>query len=200
MGTITATTADLALALGTVMHAASKDAARPVLHSVMLEPGRLGVRAVAADNYRIAVRDFAGTADGPMILDLDDAATLHNLIKAERVTSDVAITEDNPDRGTATWAYGARTIGLRLIDGTFPNYLQVIPPDTRKGDLVIGIAGAYIAEAAKALAPSKPGLYGQRAGANLRVTLNTDPRAPVIVRPQDPDSTAFEVIMPVALR
>ena len=191
MGTITATTADLALALGTVIHAASKDAARPVLRSVMLEPGRLGVRAVAADNYRIAVRDFAGTADGPMILDLDDAATLHKLLRAEKVTSDLTIVAVNPGRATATWAFDSRTLGLRLIDGTYPNYLQVIPAE-REGDLTIGLCAAQIAEAVKA--------HGGAKG-NVRVTVNRESvLVPIIVRPQHDAADAFEVIMPVALR
>ena len=193
MGTITATTENLALALGTVIHAASKDAARPILHGVYLESyPRGGLRCVAADNYRIAVAPVEnGTADESLILHLDSAAELLRMVKKERVSTDLTITTDDPGHATATWGRGS-SLGLQVIDGVFPNYQQVLPV-SRDGDRTIGLDAATIAEAAKAHAP------GARRGAerNVRVTVNADPLAPIVVRPQV--GTSFEVIMPVRL-
>ena len=55
MGTITIRTDDLANALGHVVHAASRDEARPILNGVCFDAHPLGkgLRIVAADNYRI---------------------------------------------------------------------------------------------------------------------------------------------------
>ena len=54
------TSAPFAEALRQVVPAASKDDARPILTGVLLTATPNGLRLVATDSYRLAVRDLAG--------------------------------------------------------------------------------------------------------------------------------------------
>jgi DNA polymerase-3 subunit beta len=53
--------AGLASALRQVVRAASSDDARPLLTGVLIAPEGSGVRLVATDSYRLALRDIAGS-------------------------------------------------------------------------------------------------------------------------------------------
>lgn len=113
-------------ALRQVVRAASTDDALPVISGVLLaatESG--GLRLVATDRYRLAVRDLPGTAvlgSGQKVLIPGRAlAEVQRLLTgAEEVTVTVG------DREAAFGTGGAR-LSTRLIDGEFPDYQKLIP-------------------------------------------------------------------------
>lgn len=191
MHTIIVNSRDLAQGLGAVVHAASTDENRPILHGVLFE-GRQGqLRLVAADNYRIAYAEIAADtlADEPLVLPLDVATALLKDCKALKpYAGPVTITWENPD--AVTLAYGTTTRTVRAVDGTFPNYAQVIPID-RENDRTIGLCGKHLADAMALTARSR---YVKDAGNNLRITFG-GPLEPIIVRGE----YGTEIIMPVRL-
>jgi DNA polymerase III subunit beta len=122
---VTLPAADLAAALAQVVPAASHDEARPILTGVLLAAEAGGLRLVATDSYRLAVRDLPGAQvlrEGQQVLvpsrALDEVRRL--LSGAESVTLRLGERE-------ATFEVGTVRLSTRLIEGEFPNYRQLIP-------------------------------------------------------------------------
>ncbi|MHB1518407.1 MAG: DNA polymerase III subunit beta [Acidimicrobiales bacterium] len=133
----------LAGALRQVVRAASADDARPLLTGVLIAPEGSGVRLVATDSYRLALRDIAGSeafADGSQILvparALSEVQRLPMLAAASKDsltavgeagggTSSVGLAIGEHD---ITFSSGDTQVSTRLLDGTYPDYRQLIPP------------------------------------------------------------------------
>ncbi len=136
----------LASALRQVVRAASNDDARPLLTGVLIAAEGNGIRLVATDSYRLAMRDIDGSdalADATQIL--VPARALAELQKLS------ALGMSLKDDGSAATAGGenaaAASIGLsigdhdvtftagdvkvstRLLDGSYPDYRQLIPAE-----------------------------------------------------------------------
>ena len=116
---------ELAEALRQVVRAASSDDARPILTGVLMAAEGDGLRLVATDSYRLAVRDLPGTSvlrEGQSVLVPSRAlAELQRLLTgAEDVTLRLA-------EHDATFEVGDVRLTTRLIEGEFPNYRQLIP-------------------------------------------------------------------------
>lgn len=112
-------------ALRQVVRAASADEARPILTGVLLAAENDGLRMVATDSYRLAVRDLPGQqalgADQRVLVPGRALAEVQRLVGGgEEVTMRLG------DRD-ATFEVGSTTLSTRLIDGDFPNYRQLIP-------------------------------------------------------------------------
>jgi DNA polymerase-3 subunit beta len=108
-------------ALAQVGVAASTDEARPILTGVLFEAEDEHLRLVATDSYRLAVRDVPGiTAGTGGLVPYRALREVSRSIGSESIT--VAIGERDAafrsERGTLT---------ARLIEGTFPNYRQLLP-------------------------------------------------------------------------
>lgn len=117
--------AALVAALHQVIPAASRDDARPILTGVLFEAVENGVRVVATDSYRLALRDLAGTtmlgADQKVLIPARSLGELARILdSAEKV--EVRFGDDN-----AYFAVGDFRLTTRLIEGEFPNYGQLIP-------------------------------------------------------------------------
>ena len=125
---VTVATADLAAGLKQVVRAASGDDARPILTGVLMSAEDGGLRLVATDSYRLAVRDLpeASFKRRPKVLVpsraldelsrvLGDSEEVNVRLGEREVSFDVSI-ED-----------GAVQVTTRLIEGEFPNYRQLIP-------------------------------------------------------------------------
>ncbi|MEZ5215228.1 MAG: DNA polymerase III subunit beta [Ilumatobacteraceae bacterium] len=117
---------DFGEALKQVVRAASTDEARPILTGVLLAAEADGLRLVATDSYRLAVRDLAGTsvlsADQKVLVPSRALNELQRLMgSAEDVTLRLGERE-------ATFEVGSSRLTTRLIEGEFPNYRQLIPP------------------------------------------------------------------------
>ncbi|MHB8671036.1 MAG: DNA polymerase III subunit beta [Acidimicrobiales bacterium] len=122
---VTIGASELADALRQVVPAASHDEARPILTGVLMAAEAGGLRLVATDSYRLAVRDLPGSAvlgEGQQVLvPARSLGELGRLITgADEVT--LRLGEDH-----ASFEVGSTRVTTRLIEGEFPNYRQLIP-------------------------------------------------------------------------
>ena len=113
-------------ALRQVVRAASTDEARPILTGVLLTAENGGLRMVATDSYRLAVRDLADSAVlGPEQKVLVPGRALSELQRLVGGGDDLTMRLGERD---ATFDVGGTRLTTRLIEGEFPNYRQLIPP------------------------------------------------------------------------
>jgi DNA polymerase-3 subunit beta len=122
---VTLAAKDFAGALRQVVPAASADDARPILTGVLLAAEAGGLRLVATDSYRLAVRDLPGTSvlgEGQSVLVPSRALReLERLLgSADEVTLRLGERE-------AAFEVGDVRLTTRLIEGEFPNYRGLIP-------------------------------------------------------------------------
>jgi DNA polymerase-3 subunit beta len=123
----------LAKALAQVGVASSNDDNRPILTGVYFESEEKGLRLVATDSYRLAVRDLEGVeAPTTGLVPFRGLREMDRSIGAPKVTVSVGDREAsfNSDRGNLT---------VRLIEGSFPNYRQLLP-DSMPNSLKVGKA------------------------------------------------------------
>jgi DNA polymerase-3 subunit beta len=115
-------------ALRQVVSAASKDEARPILTGVLLTASGGGLRLVATDSYRLAMRDLEGVsmlAEGQKVLvAAKGLAEVQRLLSSATDDIDVALGDRD-----VVFRVGSTEITTRLIEGDFPNYQQLIPKD-----------------------------------------------------------------------
>jgi DNA polymerase III subunit beta len=137
----------LAGALRQVVRAASGDDARPLLTGVLIAAEGSGVRLVATDSYRLAMRDIDGSdalVDNAQILvparalvELQRLSVLGAAGKEASATGD-GDQGDGPAGPTVglsvgehdvTFTAGGVKVSTRLLDGSYPDYRQLIPAD-----------------------------------------------------------------------
>jgi DNA polymerase-3 subunit beta len=139
--------AALASALRQVVRAASNDDARPLLTGVLIAAEGSGVRLVATDSYRLALRDIEGSdafVDSSQILVPARAlAELQRLSGLGISTKDGAGSSGGGEAGEeteptiglsigdhdVTFTAGDVKVSTRLLDGTYPDYRQLIPAE-----------------------------------------------------------------------
>ncbi len=112
-------------ALRQVVRAASTDDARAVLTGVLLASEEDGLRLVATDSYRLAVRDLPETTvmtSGRNVLIPGRA-----LNELQRVIGDVEELSVRFGDREATFDVGSTRLSTRLIEGEFPNYRNLLP-------------------------------------------------------------------------
>jgi DNA polymerase-3 subunit beta len=122
---VTLPAAIMADALKQVVRAASTDDARAVLTGVLLASEDDGVRMVATDSYRLAVRDLPDSAvlgAGQKVLIPGRA-----LNELSRLMGDVENLTVRFGEREATFEAGTRRLSTRLIEGEFPNYRNLLP-------------------------------------------------------------------------
>jgi DNA polymerase-3 subunit beta len=130
---VTLPVAGLAEALRQVVRAASSEDTRPILTGVLMAAEAEGLRLVATDSYRLAVRDLPGAGvlkEGQKVLVPSRAlAELQRLLGAAPASSgdqQTGVTLRLGDHD-ATFEVGEVRLTTRLIEGEFPNYRQLIP-------------------------------------------------------------------------
>ncbi len=135
--------AGLASALRQVVRAASNDDARPLLTGVLIAPEGNGVRLVATDSYRLAMRDIDGSdafVDSSQILVPARAlAELQRLSVLGISAKDAGTSASEGDDGASiglsigehdvTFTAGEVKVSTRLLDGSYPDYRQLIPAE-----------------------------------------------------------------------
>jgi DNA polymerase-3 subunit beta len=132
---VTLDAATFAEALRQVVRAASHDDARPILTGVLMAAEGDGLRLVATDSYRLAVRDLRGTSvlrEGQTVLVPSKA--LGELGRVLSGADSVTLLLGERD---ATFIVGGTQLTTRLIEGEFPNYRQLIP-NTHPNRLIVG--------------------------------------------------------------
>ena len=122
---VTLPSAAVGEALRQVVRAASTDEARPILTGVLLTAENGGLRMVATDSYRLAVRDLADHqvlgADQKVLVPGRALSELQRLVGGGE---DLTMRLGDRD---ATFEVGGTRLSTRLIEGEFPNYRQLIP-------------------------------------------------------------------------
>jgi DNA polymerase-3 subunit beta len=122
---VTLDAAELAEGLRQVVPAASGDDSRPILTGVLLAAEAGGLRLVATDSYRLAVRDLPGTSvldEGQHVLIPSRALTELTRVLASAESVTLLLGEHD-----ASFSVGDVTLTTRLIEGEFPNYRGLIP-------------------------------------------------------------------------
>jgi DNA polymerase-3 subunit beta len=113
-------------ALRQVTRAASNEESRPILTGVLMSAEGDGLRLVATDSYRLAVRDLQGAgilAEGQRVLVPSRALNeLQRLLGSSE--GDVSLRLGAHD---ATFEVANVVLTSRLIEGEFPNYKALIP-------------------------------------------------------------------------
>jgi len=122
---VTLAAADFAEALRQVVPAASHDDARPILTGVLMAAEAGGLRMVATDSYRLALRDLPGTSvlrEGQSVL--VPSRALGELTRLLAGADDVTLRLADD---AASFEVGNVRMRTRLLEGEFPNYRQLIP-------------------------------------------------------------------------
>jgi DNA polymerase III subunit beta len=117
----------LAESLRQVVRAASSEDTRPVLTGVLMAAEGDGLRLVATDSYRLAVKDIPSAkgvlSEGQKVLVPSRALSeLQRLLGGE--ASSVELTLGSHD---VRFTIGQVKLTTRLIEGEFPPYRQLIP-------------------------------------------------------------------------
>ena len=108
-----------------MVRAASSDDARPILTGVLLAAEAGGLRLVATDSYRLAIRDLPGTtvlAEGQHVL--VPSRALQELARV--LTGDDTLAVRLGER-EASFEVGGTRLTTVLIEGEFPPYERLIP-------------------------------------------------------------------------
>ncbi len=125
--------AALSEALRQVVRAASTDDARPLLTGVLITAQEHGMRLVATDSYRLALRDLEGTAN--LGQEGDVLVPARALVELQRLAGTGTTSPDGPgaEVGVAatptdiSFSSGPVRISTRLLEGSYPDYRQLIP-------------------------------------------------------------------------
>jgi DNA polymerase-3 subunit beta len=141
--------AGLASALRQVVRAASNDDARPLLTGVLVAAEGNDVRLVATDSYRLAMRDIDGSdalaGTSQILVPARALAELQKLSVLGMTAKDGASgsTGEGTDDGDGvlptiglsigdhdvTFTAGDVKVSTRLLDGSYPDYRQLIPSE-----------------------------------------------------------------------
>lgn len=122
---VTLDATELGDALKQVVPAASGDDARPILTGVLVTAEKDGLRLVATDSYRLAVRDLPGQsilAEGQSVL--VPSRALNDLTKVLGGLGELTVRLGERD---ASFEAGDVRLTTMLIEGDFPNYRGLIP-------------------------------------------------------------------------
>ena len=116
----------LAQMVDKVYKVTSKDNSRPILSGVLLSVEQNTLRLVATDSYRLAVCDShtqTSSADEAFTT-IVSGATLHDVMTLASDSDTIMIgTTENQ----VIFAFGDTTYIARKIEGSFPNYKQLLP-------------------------------------------------------------------------
>lgn len=127
--------ADVAQALRQVVRAASTDDARAVLTGVLIAAEDDGIRMVATDSYRLAVRELPESdmlASGQKVL--VPSRALNELQRVLTGSDELIVRLGTRD---AVFEAGGTRLTTRLIEGEYPNYRNLLP-SSHPNRLVVG--------------------------------------------------------------
>ena len=124
---------DLAKALSNVRYAVAREDYRAIFRGVQLEFYERGFRAVASDGYRMAIQDLQAPEGQPVRKSVLPSGAVDNLISLLReadVGEEVRLTQTKGLVEAAfTTPWGKVRTAVRLMEGEFPDYWQVIPKE-----------------------------------------------------------------------
>ena len=115
-----------AAAVGQVTRAASHDEARPVLTGTLVDAQSDKITLVSTDSYRLAVRTIEWNGPPDPVKRVIPARALGEAARAAEGGGAVTI---SLGESQATFSAAGRRLSTRLIEGEFPNWSQLIPPE-----------------------------------------------------------------------
>jgi len=120
-------------AINEVVFAAAPDDTRPVLAGVLLKMGGGSLTLAAADGFRLAVRTVELPESGPDLQLIVPAKTLIEVARllGSAADDDQVAINTTPNGNQIYFAFGKTEITSRLIEGQFPDYQRIIPPDAK---------------------------------------------------------------------
>jgi DNA polymerase-3 subunit beta len=121
---------DLKALIDKTLYAISSDDTRTGLNGAHVEPRKVGsatsLRFVATDGHRLSLcgRPYTGTVDFPssLLLPKKGLAELRKLVEDGEGTWRMSFAENQ-----AVFCKGSTSFSMRLLEGDFPDYTQVIP-------------------------------------------------------------------------
>ncbi len=123
--------ADLRDAIEQTVIAASTDEGRPVLTGVFAQLNGGNVTLAATDGHRLAVKTLSAQAEGQdtetLVIPARALAELSRILKGGNERVDVTV---SPQKNQVFFKVGDVELMSRLIEGTYPNYKQVIPAES----------------------------------------------------------------------
>ncbi len=120
-----------------VAFAASTDEARPVLMGVLMNVEKDNVTMVAADGFRLSVRKAQLSSPAPHPLNvIIPARALNELARVAGDGEEPIYMVVPKNRGQVLFRVKDVEVVSQLIDGTFPDYQQIIPRNYKSRTLV----------------------------------------------------------------
>lgn len=113
--------------LSQVMIAASNDTTRPALTGVYFNTFEGGLYLAATDGYRLAERKFIDKVESE-VMAIVPASSLQEVLRS--LSDDLSEIEIWFDETQVRFRLGEIEITSKLIDGSFPDYRQLIPKQT----------------------------------------------------------------------
>ena len=110
-----------------VMVAASNDTTRPALTGVYFNTFEGALYLAATDGYRLAERKFIEQVESE-VMAIVPAASLQEVLRS--ITDDVEAIEVLFDETQVRFRMGEVEVTSKLMDGSFPDYRQLIPQQT----------------------------------------------------------------------
>jgi DNA polymerase III subunit beta len=119
-------------AIAQTVMAASADEASPVLTGVLMQVDGNRLTLAATDRHRLAVKTLEVTRDaaGPPVSVIVPARHLNEVARAVNPTRPTVSIAFSEGRNQVFFTLKDVEISSRLIDGTYPNYAQVIPGES----------------------------------------------------------------------
>jgi DNA polymerase-3 subunit beta len=113
-----------------VSFAASTDEARPVLQGVLMEINENQLSLAATDGFRISMRtaQISSSVAHPVKV-IIPARSLSELARIAINGSETVTMVVPPDRGQAIFHLKDAELVTQLIEGTFPDYRAIVPPN-----------------------------------------------------------------------
>lgn len=110
-----------------VLYAASADDARPLLTGVLFDASEAALRMVATDSYRLVVREVPGIEmlpfEKPPLIPASALSEVLRLLGTKPKGYISAVVGEN----SAEFEFYGDSITVRLLDGTYPDYRQLMP-------------------------------------------------------------------------
>lgn len=116
--------------LSQVMIAASNDTTRPALTGVYFNTFEGGLYLAATDGYRLAERKFIEKIESEVAA-IVPASSLQEVLRS--ISEDMEEIELLFDETQVRFRLGEVEVTSKLIDGSFPDYRQLIPKETEIG-------------------------------------------------------------------
>lgn len=127
-----------------VSKAVSRDETRPVLTGILMTIEGNTVKMVSTDSYRLAVKEIL--VDSQALEDMEVVVPGKVMEEVSRLAPEDEDIELGINANQAVFSFGATEFVTRRIEGSFPNYRQLIP---KESDTVVTIPREDVLAAAK---------------------------------------------------